>query len=77
MWDVLLLLMEQTMDIGKLAYEPSLNHLMHEKAWKSVLTCWSPLTKIDDDGKTAIKTNLECTSEEGKSATSKGFQCYL
>ena len=37
------------------------------KAWKSVL---SPPNKINDDGKTVVKTMLEWTSEEDKLATS-------
>ena len=40
------------------------------KAWRLVLTGWCPPTKIDADGKTMVKTKIEWTSEEDKSATS-------
>ena len=40
------------------------------KVWRSVFTGWSPPTKIDNDGKTMVKTKSEWTSEEDKSATS-------
>ena len=40
------------------------------KVWRSVLSRWSPPTKIDNDGKTVVKTMSEWTSEEDKLATS-------
>ena len=48
------------------------------EAWISVFTGWCPLTKIDDDEKTAVKTKLEWTSEEDKSKTSNwmALKCY-
>ena len=40
------------------------------KVWRSVLIGWCPLTKINDDRKTVVKTKSGWTSEENKSATS-------
>ena len=40
------------------------------KACRSVLIGWCPPTKIDDDGKTMVKSNSNWTSEEDKSITS-------
>ena len=39
---------------------------LNEKAWKSVFARWSPLTKMDDEGKIVPKPQLEWSSKEGK-----------
>ena len=39
------------------------------KVWISILIGWSPPTKIDNDGKTMVKTKSKWTSEEDKSTT--------
>ena len=39
---------------------------LSEKAWKSILARWSPLTKMDDEGNIVPKAQLEWSSKEGK-----------
>ena len=41
---------------------------LDEKAWKSVLSGWSPPTKRDDEGKIVHKPELEWLSKEDKLA---------
>ena len=45
-----------------------MNTLDEKKAWKSVLARWSPLTKMDDEGKIVRKLELEWLSKEEKLA---------
>ena len=46
---------------------------LDEKAWKSLLAGWSPLTKMDDEGKIVPKPELEWSSKRTNwQITSKG-----